>query len=226
MGVKMAAGCAAAALGLAAVLVGVDTVSVSIPQAAVQAAVNGKLPLTKQFGPVRATLTDARVEFRPDARVGVSAGLSTEAGPLRLSARTIGSAVVEYTDGAFYLRRAAVEEVVPPSAKEGRVSLMSGAFEMMGPERIEALKKAATLALEDGLEKRPVYVLNDAKQKERIARATLRSVSVDNGVVTAVLDPLPGGARPVGWGIAAMLALGTVVSLAVRRRPTPAIQGA
>ena len=198
-------------------------VEIRISQSTVQAAIDGKLPLSGSRGPLAYRVEKADVEFRPDGRIGVDAVVHAEMFRKALDAELRASGVVVYRDAQFFVTDFAPEgaTVLPthpaPAQQAAPTHLVSGTamgrtVRAFAAGRVDALGSSlasdATKAVQSALDVVPVYRIEATDMRRGIAKMLLTSVRSEDGVLVAVLDPLGAVLRFVSY--AAML-LGCMV---------------
>ena len=172
------------------------SVTVRIPQAQIQSAIDKKLPIEKSKGPLRYSVAAATVDLRPDGRIGVDVEVKAEIAKRSLVARMAGSGALAYTpeDHSFRVSQFIPEKIALVRDETGtddrRLLGMLGkkaeaALERAGVDD-ESLKdfmagnKDAALAkmrdtaadlVNMALAKHPVFVLDPDKAKGAKAKA-------------------------------------------------------
>jgi len=118
------------------------SVTVRIPQAQIQSAIDRKLPIEKSKGPLRYSVTAAAVDLRPDGRIGVDVEVKAEIAKRSLVARMAGSGALAYTpeDHSFRVSQFIAEKIalVRDEAKPDDHRLLG----MLGKKAEAALEKA------------------------------------------------------------------------------------
>lgn len=138
-------------------------------QAELQQEIEKVMPIVKKKYFMTITLSDPRIELIEGTNeLGLKSHINVSApGGLQGDGlvHLVGKLDYNEAEGALYFRNARLVELS-----------LNGIPSEIQPE----LKKIAQTSLTKTLSKRPVYVLNDQDVKQKIAKATLQSITVKN----------------------------------------------
>ena len=88
-----------------------NSLQLAIPKSQVQERIDARLPFNGARGPLQYAVTRAAVDLRPDGRLAIDADITARALGADIGAELLGSGVLSYREGEFFLGDVAVEEV-------------------------------------------------------------------------------------------------------------------
>jgi hypothetical protein len=177
-------------------LLGSGSLTVRIPLAAAQASVDARLPVESRSLRHAYKLTRVKLAFDADGRAIVDCDFTVEVVGRVAAGRLVGRARPVYRGHAFYLEGLEVThvdvarlEVASDDLERGRqfADRYSVRAAVLSDQQI--VERAVELVVSDFLSKAPVYELDDATVKRRLARLMLREVRAEPEGLVAVLDP-------------------------------------
>jgi hypothetical protein len=203
---------AVVAIGLAVLLFTNPRVNVQIPESTAQMAIDAKLPLVCDTGPVKYRVTAATITFQETGRALVVAEIDLKALGTSTTARVTVSAEPYYEDGAFFLRdfHAEKTEILQSSLPPGEMDRLEALAAKISGKTKDKVRDLLESGVEAGLREHPVYRLQPTDFRHTIAGIVLSDIRVESGQLDATLDPLGGGMRSL---IFLALAIASVVAV-------------
>jgi hypothetical protein len=222
--VQIGAACAAVvAIGLVVLLLTNPRVDVQISEVRAQQALDARLPIVHDDGPVKYRIISAAIAFRDSGRAQLIVTVELKTLNKSATARVTASAEPFYADGAFFLRDFHAEntEILQSSLPPGELAMIEALVARIPGKTQDKLSELIDSQVESVLQERPVYRLQPTDFKHTIARMILSDIRVGSGRIDATLDPLGGGLRPVVLlvlAIASVATIALIVSVAMTRR--------
>lgn len=155
-----------------------QTYEIRISQAQLEQKLAERLPLTQRYPLVSVTLAQPRVHLNEDSErvdFGLDMTVKTNtSGSQLLGAQIDVSASLRYDAerGAIFLDQPVMDKLVVQGLDERRTAMAQVALEA---------------AMTSYLAQQPIYTLNAADARQRVARMTVRDIKVDNGVLVIIL---------------------------------------
>ena len=237
LGIALAAAMVACGIAAAAGLALRPKVEIVMDRAALQARVEARLPFHGSKGSIRYTVTGVKVDIRPDGRVASDAVVSLTAMGHSAVGHLVGSGVLSYGGGSFYLGAFALEKAsihvgppstqtptgVPRSSEEARAAAarrhladMVTHFATGAQQEAEReVRESGSAVMAAVLDRYPVYTLRQGDFKRDVARLFLERVQVRDGNLVVTLDIVGGIVAILGWCAAVLLVSLGAVALAV-----------
>ncbi len=172
--------------------------TIPIAKSALQARVDARLPVIGARGPLNYSVNSAILDLRPDGRIAVEAAIGLRVLDRAAEARVLGSGLLEYKDGDFFLRNIAIEDVALAEVQTG-AKTGTGLGQILNAQ-LRNVVAVAMRQVEDELRKRggavlgavldsyPVYRLKQEDHKQALARLVLEKIEVRDQTLVATLN--------------------------------------
>ncbi|MDH5179555.1 MAG: DUF1439 domain-containing protein [Gammaproteobacteria bacterium] len=148
----------------------VNAISLEFTEQELQDKVTAMMPLEKKKGIMTIVLTNPAVRLNQETnRMGIKVDMAVD---VLGSLKSTGHA--EISGELMYNKKQGTFHLVKPEIGDMHIDKLPNKYQ-------PKVKELAQQALEKTMEKRPVYELRDDSLKQKLARATLKNVSVKDG---------------------------------------------
>lgn len=178
------------------------TIEIRFSQADLQQRFEKKLPLESKGPHHIYRISSGQVTLRPDGRIRVDFRFHVELVGRFADGRCLGSAVLDYRDGDFYLADMKTETIDldnvvlrprhPGEDEKTWLRIQSHLGLEEGHTDAEAVRSFLEFLLRETFDRQPIYRMDTSTRKRLVAKKMLREVRVENGVLIAVLAPATG----------------------------------
>ena len=174
---------------------------VTISKAQLQERIDARMPFTGTRGPLQYTVMRAAIDLRANGRVGIDADFSARILGTDVGAALVGSGVLDYREGEFFLREVGVEDVaiLPGPQRESGSRLRQilganarGVLSVAQKQIEDEIRRHGGAILGAVLERYPVYKLKPENVKHELARLVLEKIEVQDQSLVVTLNPLKG----------------------------------